>query len=542
MSLHSRRFGVSRFLLPLFLGASWSLAHAQAHSRPTPVAPLPLPLLVGAGLGGLVIGGLLGASLRKKPLTFLAPRETTFELSPLPLCEVDASERITRENDAWSALLGTLPAPDAAFAPPLHPDDLSSVRAGLLSIFEGESKHFEAMARFFRPDGGLVTARLCARALGEDRRPGKLLVGLQDASELSQARHELDGARAAIRALYEVMAGDKSADLNSKIKSLLALGCGRLELPVGALSRLTRLDEGTVGLETVWVQSPDRRVRPALRLGRGDDSTEGRLLGLASLPSPSAWRGAPCVASQDEVTYLGAPIEVNGEWFGMLSFASLDTDRGGFDASEVELLGLMAQWVGGEIEREEARAALEVSQLEMRAANRKLEELATIDPLTEAKNRRAWNEKIAEEWSRATRYGTPLSLVLLDVDKFKSYNDTFGHQAGDEVLRQVARVAHSAIRVTDFFARYGGEEFALVLPNTDAEGALVLAERLRAGIEGAPWKERGVTASFGVATLDGDMKSSDDLMRAADEALYGAKERGRNRVLHAREMATVASG
>lgn len=538
MSLHSRR-RVSGFLLPLFLGAGWSLAHAQARPKPAIPAPSPLPLLVGAGLGGLVIGGLVGASLRKAPLVAAAPREQVFELSPSPLCEVDKGERIARENGAWSALLGTSPATDSPFAPLLHPDDLSPVRAGLLSLFEGEARHFEAMTRFFRPDGELVTARLCARAVGQERRPEKVLVGLQDASELSEARHELDGARAAIRALYEVMAGDKSADLNSKIKSLLALGCGRLELPIGALSRVTGLDDGTLGLETVWVQSPDRRVRPALWLGRGDNSTEGRLLGLPVLPPSSAWRGEPCVAAQDGVTYLGAPIEVNGEWFGMLSFASLDTGRRGFDASEVELLGLMAQWVGGEIEREAARAALVASQLEMKAANHKLELLATIDPLTEAKNRRAWNEKIAEEWSRATRYGTPLSLVLLDVDKFKSYNDTFGHQAGDGVLQLVAQVAHSAIRVTDFFARYGGEEFALVLPNTDAQGALVLAERLRANIESAPWKERGVTASFGIATLQSDMKSSDDLTRAADEALYAAKERGRNRVLHAREMTAV---
>lgn len=499
---------------------------------------MPVPLLLGAGLGGLILGGLAGAALRPKPG---APpeqkREDAFELSPSPLCEMNAGERIERENPAWSALIGA--SSNGALAASLHPDDLAPVRAGLLSLFEGEATQFGSMARFFRGDGALVTARLSARALGEDRRPRRLLIGLQDASELSEAQRELDGARAAIRALYEVMAGDKTADLNSKIKSLLALGCGRLELPFGALSRLTRLEDEEMGLETVWVQSPDRRVRPALRLRRGDDSTEGRLLGLAVLPSPSAWRGVPCVAAKQGVTFLGVPVEVNGEWFGMLSFSSLDTQRSGFDASEIELLGLMAQWVGGEIEREEARAALVASQAEMEAANRKLELLATIDPLTEAKNRRAWNEKLAEEWSRATRYGTPLSLVLLDVDKFKLYNDSFGHQAGDGVLRMVAQTAQNAIRVTDFLARYGGEEFALVLPNTDAEGALVLAERLRSAIEGAPWQERPVTASFGIATLDGDMKSSDDLTRAADEALYGAKERGRNRVVHAREMTVV---
>ena len=139
----------------------------------------------------------------------------------------------------------------------------------------------------------------------------------------------------------------------------------------------------------------------------------------------------------------------------------------------------MAEWVGGEIERENARAALAQQQRDLLAANGKLESLATHDGLTEAKNRRAFNEKLAEEWSRAIRYGTPLSLVMFDVDKFKSYNDTYGHQAGDGVLKLLARTVMGLVRGTDFFARYGGEEFALILPNTDAEGALILAERLR---------------------------------------------------------------
>lgn len=535
------RFGAARFLLPLFLGATWSVAHAQHRALPAPAqAPLPLPLLLGAAMGGLVVGAIAGAALRKRPNAAPNPeREQTFDLSPLPLCEMDGRERIARSNAAWDALVGEGHAPDAPFGSLLHPDDTTRVRTGLLALLEGETRSFEHPARIFRPDGVLVCARLGARALGEGRKPDRVLIGLHDTSELSEAQRELDGARAAVRALYDVMAGDKSADLNAKIKSLLAMGCGRLELPIGVLARRISAENGEEGLETVWVQSSDRRVRPALCLKRGDSSTEGALLGLNALPPLSDWREVPCVAVREGVTYLGAPVEVGGEWFGMLSFSSLETGRSGFDASEVELLGLMAQWVGSEIEREQAHEALENSRAQMEAANWKLEQLATIDPLTEAKNRRAWNEKLIEEWSRATRYGTPLSLILLDVDKFKSYNDTFGHQAGDEVLRRVAQAIHAGIRVTDFFARYGGEEFALVLPNTDSQGALILAERLRAAIESVPWKERLVTASFGVATADSEIKTSEELLRLADEALYAAKERGRNRVLHAREVAPV---
>ena len=99
------------------------------------------------------------------------------------------------------------------------------------------------------------------------------------------------------------------------------------------------------------------------------------------------------------------------------------------------------------------------------------------------------------------RYGTPLSLLLLDVDHFKEYNDTFGHVAGDEVLRMLSQVLHVQGRETDFFARYGGEEFVVILPHTGSEGARTLAERLRAAVGAAAWPARLVTASIGAATL-----------------------------------------
>lgn len=542
LSFH--RTHLPRALVPLFLGGALSLASArpatpQKSASPAPVSPL---LLVGASLGGFVLGGLLGAALKKAPaVQSETPRDPVFGLAPSALAVVDVKERLLRTNPAWHALLGTQSqhSENEALAPLLHPDDLAPVRIGLLSIFDGETPAFEHETRFFRPDGTLVTAHLSARKQGEKSKPDSVLIGLSDATELADATRELEGARAAIRSLYDVMAGDKSADLDAKMKSLLSMGCGRLELPIGALSRLTRTEGGREALETLFVQSPDRRVRPALILPYGEASSEGRLLGLDLLPSVTDWRDTPCIASNQGLTYIGTPIEVNGAWFGMLSFSSTETTRRGFDASEVELLGLMAQWISSEIERDEAHKELERQQNEVLAANIKLEELATIDPLTEAKNRRAFNEKLEEEWSRSTRYGTPLSLLLLDVDKFKSYNDTFGHPAGDAALQQVALVMRAAIRTTDFFARYGGEEFALILPNTDTNGALVLAERLRARIEAAPWKERPVTASFGVATLYEDMKKPEHLTSAADEALYASKERGRNRVTHIAELAPV---
>ncbi len=541
MSLFYRTH-LSRALVPLFLGSALSLAVARPAPSKTPASPAPIsPLfLIGAGVCGFVIGGALGSAFKKAPVVQgEAAPDPVFGAAPAALAVVDSKERLVDANAAWHDLLGTQNSERAAFAPLLHPDDLAPVRIGLLSIFDGENPTYEREARFFRPDGSLVTARISARKQGDKSKPDTVLVGLFDVSELAIANRELEGARAAIRSLYDVMAGDKSADLDSKVKSLISMGCGRLELPIGVLSRRTKTEDGRDALETLFVQSPDRRVRPALILPYGDNSSEGRLLGLDLITSINDWRDSPCIASGEGLTFLGAPIEVNGAWFGMLSFSSSETGRSGFDASEVELLGLMAQWVGSEIEREDARTELERQQNEVLAANLKLEELATVDPLTEAKNRRAFNDKLEEEWSRATRYGTPLSLVLLDVDKFKSYNDTFGHPAGDAVLKQVALTMMATIRTTDFFARYGGEEFALILPNTDTQGALVLAERLRARLESVAWKERPVTASFGVSTLHEEMKQPEELTRSADEALYASKERGRNRVTHSTEIAPI---
>ena len=163
---------------------------------------------------------------------------------------------------------------------------------------------------------------------------------------------------------------------------------------------------------------------------------------------------------------------------------------------------------------------------EMYGQTRFWREQALTDTLTRLPNRRAFELALTRELSRAERYGTPFSLVLVDLDRFKQINDTLGHDHGDEVLRRVARFLVEGVRREDVVARWGGEEFALLLPSTRASDALRLAERLRQALEDL---DLGVTASFGVAEyLPGE--SEEALFRRADQALYRAKERGRNRV------------
>ncbi len=217
-------------------------------------------------------------------------------------------------------------------------------------------------------------------------------------------------------------------------------------------------------------------------------------------------------------------------------------------ASRRQMLSLMFSTYDHALQRnrELARAQAEMRALneelqgqkhQLQEANARLQALATVDGLTGLKNFRAFQERLEDEFLRARRHNLALSLILLDVDKFKLFNDGFGHPSGDEVLRGVAQLIACTVRPTDFAARYGGEEFVVILPNTDCVGSLVIAERTRSAIETVPWPQRAITASLGVATLEGSDHNRASLLSRADAALYRSKSHGRNRVTHAIEMA-----
>lgn len=177
---------------------------------------------------------------------------------------------------------------------------------------------------------------------------------------------------------------------------------------------------------------------------------------------------------------------------------------------------------------EDAQRKLRQQQDMLQDVNSRLSELATLDGLTQLRNRRAFEERLEDETRRWRQRGSDVSLVLLDIDQFKSFNDTFGHPKGDEVLRAVGRLIRRSLRASDFAARYGGEEFAIILPNTDRTGSLLVAEQLRRAIEEATWEDRAITASVGVATMCGEISTSDELVDHADRALYRSKQAGRN--------------
>jgi two-component system chemotaxis response regulator CheY len=185
---------------------------------------------------------------------------------------------------------------------------------------------------------------------------------------------------------------------------------------------------------------------------------------------------------------------------------------------------------------------LERLHVELRRQNARLAELATSDDLTGLKNHRHFRGALEEGVSLANRQGVPFSLVMLDVDHFKQYNDAFGHPAGDEVLRDLARSLREGVREHDVVARYGGEEFVMLLPMTDAEAALGVGERLRAAIAARPWPFRPITASLGIATTGPHVTTPALLLDLADRALYHSKASGRDRVTHACDLDAFADG
>jgi len=156
---------------------------------------------------------------------------------------------------------------------------------------------------------------------------------------------------------------------------------------------------------------------------------------------------------------------------------------------------------------------------------------AVTDVLTGLYNRRYFNESLERETQRAERSRIPFTLITLDLDHLKHINDTYGHGAGDEAIAAIGKVLRKSARETDISARFGGEEFAVIMPNTDLEGGLIAAERIRAMIESFPMEQSGnISASIGVATYFKHADNLDDLIKLADQAMYTAKNNGRNRV------------
>jgi diguanylate cyclase (GGDEF)-like protein len=220
-------------------------------------------------------------------------------------------------------------------------------------------------------------------------------------------------------------------------------------------------------------------------------------------------------------SFICVPLRIKGrEVIGVLN--AHKSDPQGFSSGDLDLFQAVANQVA---------SALENAQLYQRT-----KELSARDDLTGLFNRRNFFETLEKEVQRARRYRRALSLILLDMDDFKGYNDTYGHLRGDEALKALARLLLASTRRADIVARFGGEEFVVLLPEINAQGATVVAEKIRTAVEQHPFPGRDtqpggrLTVTLGVATYPTDSKDGLELVDLADRAMYLGKQQGRNRV------------
>jgi diguanylate cyclase (GGDEF)-like protein len=344
---------------------------------------------------------------------------------------------------------------------------------------------------------------------------------LASALERGREQTEVLAARSARQGQILSMARDIAGSLNLRYV-MRAVTDSACKLADPSLAVLWLLDDEESRLVEAWRQA-ESASSPAgtqtLELGQalaGEVARDGRA-------KTADERGEPHVAVELDApaTGLAIPMIVGARVVGVVEvqFAPART----VDAELVVMLETLGSHGG---------TAIEAARLHETAT-----ELSQVDALTRLLNRRRLDTDLETEVARATRYQRPLAFVMADVDHFKTFNDTFGHQRGDEVLQEVARLLGQAVRASDTVYRYGGEELAIILRETAEAPAADLAERLRAAIEGHFGSRPGmggVTMSLGVSALDhAAIASPEDLIRTADEALYAAKRAGRNRVARA---------
>ena len=235
--------------------------------------------------------------------------------------------------------------------------------------------------------------------------------------------------------------------------------------------------------------------------------------------------------------YAGAPL-VTHDGHALGTLCVVDRVARTLTLDQLRAMRALARQVGTELELRKV-----VNELQQAVAQRDryqhdlekqlaiVEEMSRTDSLTKLGNRRALFDSLQSELERYRRYKTPVSLALADIDNFKDFNDQYGHQAGDAILAKVGALLRTASRASDVVARYGGEEFAIVLTNTTADGALVMAERFRKDVADAHWAHSPITMSVGVTTVGPGHDGVGALIADADRAMYAAKQAGRNRVM-----------
>jgi len=329
----------------------------------------------------------------------------------------------------------------------------------------------------------------------------------------------------ALSKIYEITTS-RQLDHDQKVTRILEFGCKQMRLPIGMVSRV----EGQ-RLRILTAVSPAGEVEVGQTF-----ELEGTYCAICLAAEKPV--GLHDVASLDSTanpvqamtqSYLGTPLHVDGEVFGTLCFLGPEAGKRPYVAGEYKLVALFAEFVGHEIARQKDLEILQATQ-------KHLERLATTDDLTGANNRRQFFSLGSQEFRHAQRYRRAMTAMMVDIDHFKAVNDRHGHDVGDKVLQAVVETCKTHLREVDVFGRLGGEEFAVILPETNQNGALLVAERLRSAVAALqiPLDDGAlsVTICLGVAELasDDDLQA---LLRRADQGLYKAKTQGRDQAVAA---------
>ena len=465
----------------------------------------------------------LDAAVREEVSEALRASEQRFELAfndgQIGMALVALDGAWLRVNPALCRIVGY--AEDALLEANVqditHPEDLDADLDLMAEMIRGERVRYEMEKRYLRGDGALAWVRLSvSMATDASGAPAYFISQVQDITEHRRQERRLRDSAAEHAALHRVseavahdigeedlwaLAAREAAGLFSVETAIVVRFVGRQAVVVGVHGQHfgigTRLSTTGPGvLAQVARTHAGARIDAYESLGTG-----------SRLRDQAMERGL--------VASVAAPVMVGTEPWGALLVST--ADGSGFAGDAAGRLARFAELVALGIANAQARSEL-LSR-------------AMTDPLTGLANHRAFHERLAVEVERASRHGRHLSVAVMDLDHFKAVNDTYGHPVGDRVLRELADRLRALTRPEDEFARVGGEEFALILPECDPAAAAATLERMRRAVADAPFAEvRGrITISAGVAHLS-DAGGPNELYQQADEALYLAKDEGRDRV------------
>ncbi|MCS3903058.1 diguanylate cyclase (GGDEF)-like protein/PAS domain S-box-containing protein [Methylohalomonas lacus] len=387
-----------------------------------------------------------------------------------------------------------------------HPDDLNMDLDYLRQLLDGELESYTLEKRYFHKNGNIVWILLSVSLMrDEDGQPHFFIAQIQDITDRIMALREM---RESEQRLELAIEGAELGTWDWNIRTGHVTFNDRWAKMLGY--SLEEID--------THISSWEKRVHP-------DDAEETREILARHL------RGdIEIYESRHRLRHK------DGHWIWVL-------DKG--KVIERNEVGDPVRACGTHLDissRKEYEQQIEQQSEQLRIANEQLDRLAHIDSLTNLYNRRAFTARLREEIQRANRNLTSLSLMMLDIDEFKAYNDTYGHPEGDILLQQLANVLQNSIRASDVAARIGGEEFAVILPETNVDDARRVAEKLCRSIAGYPWDLRSITVSIGVTTKAVEHSMTTDssvLLSRVDAALYYSKSHGKNRATHSNSIDKV---